>query len=207
MNSSVLKAKKLTESSLAAAISAILVLLKLIAPFFVFITMLISPVPIAIICAFSGMKWGIATSVIVVLLVNLIGGPEIGLTTAFYAAALGLAMGYAFHKKWSYVKTLHITALAYIIEMSYKIIFSIYILGIKDILTTSIERLVKIIKFIWIPLAQMTGFNPDPAKSVNTTSGIIAVTVIFIINAYCYAYFNQEIGREIYKKLKEALRR
>lgn len=206
MNESVFKVKRLTESSLAAAIATILVLLKLIAPFLVFITMLISPIPIAIICAFNGMKWGLASSVITIFLVNIIGGLEIGLTTAFYAAALGLAMGYAFLKKYSYVKTLHITALAYIVEMSYKIIFSIYILGISDVLSSSIERLTKIIKFIWIPLGNILGYDPDPSKSVNTTGGIIAVAVIFIINAYCYAYFNQEIGREIYKKLKDALR-
>lgn len=206
MNKSVFRAKKLTEASLAAAISAMLVLLKLIAPFFVFITMLVSPVPIAIVGAFSGMKWASACALIVILLVNLIGGLEIGLTTAFYAAALGLAMGYAFHKNLSYAKTLHLTAAAYIVEMSYKILFSIYILGLSDVLTTSIERLTKIIKFVWIPLGNILGFDPDPSKSVNTASGAVAVAVIFVINAYSYAYFNQEIGREIYRKLKDALR-
>ena len=49
MNSSVQKTKYLTEAAAAAAIAALLVLLKLVAPFFVFITMLTSAVPIAVI--------------------------------------------------------------------------------------------------------------------------------------------------------------
>lgn len=43
------------------------------------------PIPIAVICDFHGMKWGFGTSAGVVILVTMIGGPEIGLTTAFYA--------------------------------------------------------------------------------------------------------------------------
>ena len=62
MNSSVQKTKYLTEAAAAAAIAALLVLLKLVAPFFVFITMLTSAVPIAVICSFHGMKWGLGTS-------------------------------------------------------------------------------------------------------------------------------------------------
>mgnify|MGYP007084336700 FL=1 len=62
-NPSVQKTKYLTEAAAAAAIAAMLVLLKLLAPFLVFITMLTAAIPIAVICDFHGMKWGIGTSV------------------------------------------------------------------------------------------------------------------------------------------------
>ena len=90
------KTKYLTEAAAAAAVASLLVLLKLLAPFLVFVTMTASPIPIAVICDFHGMKWGFGTSAGVVILVTMIGGPEIGLTTAFYAGALGMAMGYGF---------------------------------------------------------------------------------------------------------------
>ena len=106
------KTKYLTEAAAAAAIASLLVLLKLLAPFFVFVTMTASPIPIAVICDFHGMKWGFGTSAGVVILVTMIGGPEIGLTTAFYAGALGMAMGYGFLHKLSYGKTLCLTILA-----------------------------------------------------------------------------------------------
>ena len=112
MNPAVRRTKYLTEAAAAAAIAALLVLLKLLAPFLVFVTMIAAAVPIAIICDFHGMKWGLGTCVAEVLIVNMFGGPEIGLTTAFYAAALGLAMGYGFRHKLSYAKTLNLTALA-----------------------------------------------------------------------------------------------
>ena len=88
MNESVRKTKYLTEAAAAAAIASLLVLLKLLAPFLVFVTMTASPIPIAVICDFHGMKWGFGTSAGVVILVTMIGGPEIGLTTAFYACLL-----------------------------------------------------------------------------------------------------------------------
>lgn len=205
-NPSVRKTKYLTEAAAAAAIAAMLVLLKLLAPFLVFITMLTAAIPIAIICDLHGMKWGIGTSVAEVLLVNMIGGPEIGLTTAFYAAALGLAMGYGFGHNWSFNKTMHLTALAYVVEMSYKIIFSIYILGIADALSSAIDRLVTFLRWIWHPLSTVFGFDPDPGKAVFSTSGMVMVGLLFLVNAYCYAYLNQELGRDILKRLKAGLR-
>ena len=48
-----------TEPAAAVAIASILVLLKLRLPFLVFITMIASPAPLAIITAQHGMKWGL----------------------------------------------------------------------------------------------------------------------------------------------------
>ncbi len=207
MNESVKKTKYLTEAAAATAIASILVLLKLLAPFLVFITMIAAAIPIAVICDFHGMKWGFGTSVGVVALVTMIGGPEIGLTTAFYAGALGMAMGYGFLHKLSYRKTLCLTALAYIIEMSYKIIFSIYVLGIADALTSAIDRFTTFLKWIWTPLAPIMGFDPDPGKAMFTTSGMVMVGLVFLLNAFCYAYLNIELGTDILKRLKGGMRR
>lgn len=205
-NPSVRKTKYLTEAAAAAAIAAMLVLLKLLAPFLVFITMLTSAIPIAVICDFHGMKWGFGTCIAEILLVNMIGGPEIGMTTAFYAAALGMAMGYGFRHNWSYQKTMHLTALAYVVEMSYKIIFSIYILGIADALSSAIDRLTAFIQWIWQPLSHVLGYDPDPGKAIFSTSGMVMMGLIFIMNAYCYAYLNQELGRDVLKRLKAGRR-
>lgn len=206
MNESVRKTKYLTEAAAAAAIASLLVLLKLLAPFLVFVTMIASPIPIAVVCDFHGMKWGFGASVAVVILVTMIGGPEIGLTTAFYAGALGMAMGYGFRHKLSHRKTMFLTALAYIIEMSYKIIFSIYILGIADALTASIERLTAFLRWIWTPLSFVFGFDPDPGKAMFTTSGMVMLGLVFILNAFCYAYLNMEIGKDVLKRLKGGMR-
>ena len=56
MNDSVRRTKYLTEAAAAAAIASILVLLKLLAPFLVFVTMIAAAIPIAVICDFHGMK-------------------------------------------------------------------------------------------------------------------------------------------------------
>ncbi len=207
MNDSVRRTKYLTEAAAAAAIASILVLLKLLAPFLVFVTMIAAAIPIAVICDFHGMKWGFGTSVATVVLVTMIGGPEIGLTTAFYAGALGMAMGYGFRNHLSYGKTLCLTALAYIVEMSYKIVFSIYVLGIADALSGAIERFTTFINWIWKPLAEVLGYDPDPGKATLTTSGTIMVGLVFILNAFSYAYLNIELGSDILKRLKNGMRR
>ena len=51
----------MTEAAAAAAIAAILVLLKLVMPFLVAVTMMASAVPIAVIAGLHGMRWGIGT--------------------------------------------------------------------------------------------------------------------------------------------------
>lgn len=202
MTDSVQKTKRLTEAAAAAAIAAMFVLLKLLAPFLVFITMIVAAAPIAVISTFHGVKWGVGTSIAVIALVTMIGGPEIGLTTAVYAGALGLAMGYSFLHKLSYKKTIALTALAYVVEMSYKIAFSIYVLGIADALSSILERFITFISWIWHPLASLLSFDPDPGRAVFSTSGAVIVGLLFLFNGWCYAYLNVELTTELLKRLK-----
>lgn len=202
MTDSVKKTKMLTEAAAAAAIAAMLVLLKLIAPFLVFITMLTAASPIAIIGYFHGMKWGLGTSAAVIAIVTMIGGPEIGLTTAVYAGALGMAMAYGFSRKLSYGKTVALTALAYVVEMSYKIIFSIYVLGIADALSSVLERFITLISWVWHPLAGLMGFDPDPGRAVFSATGAAMVGLVFLFNGWCYGYLNVELCTELIKRLK-----
>ena len=89
----------------------------------VFITMIAAASPIAVIGCFHGLRWSLAASAATMLVVTMTGGPEIGLTTAVYAAALGTTLGEGYRRKWTYSKKIWTTALAYVAEMSYKIIF------------------------------------------------------------------------------------
>ena len=206
MNQSVRKTKRLTEAAAAAAIAAMFVLLKLIAPFLVFVTMIAAASPIAAAAYFHGMRWGLGTSAAVILLVTMIGGPEIGLTTAVYAGALGMAMGYSFSRKLSYGKTVALTAMAYIIEMSYKVVFSIYVLGIADALSAMLDRFVTFLQWIWQPLSGILGFDPDPGKAVFSLSGAVMAALVFALNGWCYAYLNVELFSELLKRLRAARR-
>lgn len=207
MTESIRKTKRLTEAAAAAAIAAMFVLLKLLAPFLVFITMIVAAAPIAVIGYFHGMRWGLGTSMAVIMLVTMIGGPEIGLTTAVYAGALGMAMGYSFRRGLSYRKTIGLTALAYVVEMSYKIAFSIYVLGIADALSSILARLVSLIQWVWQPLSSWLAFDPDPGKAVFSLSGAVMVGLLFCFNGWCYAYLNVELTSELLKRLKMGLRR
>lgn len=206
MNETVRRTRNLTEAAAAVAIASLFVMLKLIAPFLVFVTMIASPVPIALITVFHGMKWGIGSSIAVILLVTIMGGPAIGLTTAIYAAALGLALGYGTRKKWTYGKILGLTAAAYLVEMTYKIIFSIYVLGLTDTLSSVVEKFITFIRWIWVPLAGVLHFDPDPGKAMLSTTGMIMVGIVFIINAFCYAYLSEELFMEMYRRIKGAFR-
>ncbi len=202
MNRTVERTRRLTEAAAAAAIAAMFVLLKLIAPFLVFITMIVSASPIGAVAYFHGMKWGLGTSIAVILLVTMIGGPEIGLTTAVYAGALGLALGYSFSHKFSYRKAIFLTAMAYLVEMSYKVVFSIYVLGIADALSSMLERFVTFLHWIWQPLSSLLGFDPDPGRAIFSTSGAVMVALVFVLNGWCYAYLNVELFSELLKRLR-----
>ena len=206
MMESIRKTKRLTEAAAAAAIAAMFVLLKLIAPFLVFVTMIVAASPLAAVAYFHGMRWGLGASAAVVLLVTMIGGPEIGLTTAVYAGALGMAMGYGFRRGWGAGRTIALTAAAYVVEMSYKVIFSIYVLGIADALTSILSRMISFLQWVWQPLAGLLGYDPDPGRAVFTTSGAAMAAVIFLFNSWCYAYLNVELFGELLKRLR-AVRR
>ncbi len=202
MNRTVERTRRLTEAAAAAAIAAMFVLLKLIAPFLVFITMIVSASPIGAVTYFHGMKWGLGTSIAVILLVTMIGGPEIGLTTAVYAGALGLALGYSFSHKLSHGRAIFLTTIAYLVEMSYKVVFSIYVLGIADALSSMLERFVTFLHWLWQPLSSLLGFDPDPGKAVFSVSGAVMVALVFLLNGWCYAYLNVELFGELLKRLR-----
>mgnify|MGYP000591597434 FL=1 len=104
------------------------------------------------------------------------------------------------------MKSVHVVALAFLVEMTYKVTFSIYILGIADALAASIERLASVIRWIWQPLARLFSMDPSPEKAAYTTGGMIFFAILFIIEAYIYAYWNVEIGRNILKRLKAGMR-
>ena len=202
MNETVRRTKYMTQAAVATAITAILVLLKLLIPFLVFVTMIAGPAPIALITSRQGIRWGIGTYIASIILVTMLGGPEIGITTAVYAGVLGMALGYGVRKKWSRGQILCITALAYIVEMTYKIVVSIYVLGIADALSSIIERLVVFLQWIWKPMSFLLGYDPDPNKAVFSIAGICMLGVVFIINAFSYSYLAQELFMEIYKRFK-----
>ncbi len=48
--------------------------------------------------------------------------------------------------------------------------------------------------------------DPSPEKAAYTTGGMIFFAILFIIEAYIYAYWNVEIGRNILKRLKAGMR-
>lgn len=204
MNKTVKRTQYLTEAAAAVAIASILVLLKLILPFLVFITMIAAPAPLAIITAQHGMKWGLGSSLAVILVVTILGGPEIGLTTAVYAGALGLALGYGTRRQWTAGKIIVLTALAYVVEMTYKIVFSIYVLGISDALSSVLTRLITFMQWIWRPLSSVLGYDPNPERAMFSTAGAAMLAVIFIIDSFCYAYLAEELFSELYRRIRKA---
>lgn len=207
MNETVRKTKYLTEAAAATAIATMLVLLKLLAPFLVFVTMIAGPLPIIVITAWHGMRWGMGTALAVILLVSMIGGVPLGITTAVYAGALGLSIGYGYLHGWAYGKTWFLATVAYLLEMSYKITVSIYVLGIADALTATIERFTSFIQWIWQPLSRLFAFDPDPGRATFTLSGMVMVGILFVVNGICYAYLNMELSQDILKRLSRGLRR
>lgn len=207
MNETVRKTKYLTEAAAATAIATMLVLLKLLAPFLVFVTMIAGPLPIIVITAWHGMRWGMGTALAVILLVSMIGGVPLGITTAVYAGALGLSIGYGYLHGWSYGKTWFFATVAYLVEMSYKITVSIYVLGIADALTATIDRFTSFIQWIWQPLSRIFAFDPDPGRATFTLSGMVMVGLLFVVNGICYAYLNMELSQDILKRLNRGLRR
>lgn len=202
MNRSAEKTRILTETAAAVALASVLVMLKLIFPFLVFVTMIAAASPIAVIGYFHGLRWSLAASAAAILVVTVIGGPEIGLTTAVYAAALGTTLGEGYRRQWSYSKKIWTVTLAYVVEMSYKIIFSIYILGIADALSAGMDRMIRLAEWIWQPLANAAGVDPDPGKAVFSWVGAVLVGILFLMNAAAYAYLNTELCGALLQRLK-----
>jgi uncharacterized protein YybS (DUF2232 family) len=203
MSESMNQTRNLTAAAAAAAISVLFVLLKLIAPFLVFFTMLAGAVPIALLCRFHGMKWGVLASVAEIFLVTIIGGAELGITTAFYPPALGLAIGWGRRHQWSQMKTMTLTVIAYLVEMSYKVAVSYYVLDLANAFEESMEQFIKMAHYVWKPVAYVFGYSMDPDQAVYTTAGLILVALVFILNAWCYAYLNTDLEAEMAKRLEK----
>ncbi len=202
MNQSVQKTKMLTEAAAAAGIAAILVLLKLLAPVLVSVTMMVSPVPIAIICRYHGLRWALGTSFATACLVAMIGGPEIGLTTALYAGALGCVMGSAMNRGASKARTIFETSVMFLIYMTYKITFSIYIMGADQILNEVIERFTHFISFLWRTIAGLFVENPVPNENAVAIGALTLVVLLYLFEAWGNSFIAQDLTTRLLARLK-----
>lgn len=206
MHESVVKTKRLTEAAAAAAIAAMFVLLKLAAPFLVVVTMIVSPAPIAAVACFSGMRWALGTSAAVILLVMMTGGPEIGLTTAAYAGALGLAMGYGFRRGFSYRKTMGLTLAAYLVEMTYKIIFSVQVLGLPVLTGGAQERYTEFLHWVTEAIVAHFGVTMAEGELIFTACAGLSLALLLLLDGVCYTYLSMELFSVLLKRLRAARR-
>ena len=199
MHESVVKTKRLTEAAAAAAIAAMFVLLKA-APFLVVVTMIVSPAPIAAVACFSGMRWALGTSAAVILLVMMTGGPEIGLTTAVYAGALGLAMGYGFRRGFSYRKTMGLTLAAY------KIIFSVQVLGLPVLTGGAQERYTEFLHWVTEAIVAHFGVTMAEGELIFTACAGLSLALLLLLDGVCYTYLSMELFSVLLKRLRAARR-
>ena len=202
MNDSVRKTKMLTEAAAACGIASILVLLKLLAPVLVSVTMMTSAVPVAIICRYHGLSWGLGTSFGVVCLVAMIGGPEIGLTTALYAGSLGCVMGSSMARGDAKARTILWTAITFLIYMAYKITFSIYVMGVADILTEVLDRFVRFLSFLWLSVAGLFTETPTANDTAVQIGAALLVLLLYIFEAWGNAFISLDLTNRLLDRLK-----
>ena len=202
MNQSVRQTKMLTEAAAAAGIAAILVLLKLLAPVLVSVTMMTAAVPVAIICRYHGLRWALGTSFAVVCLVAMIGGPEIGLTTALYAGSLGCVMGNAMNRGCGKARIITETSVMFLIYMTYKISFSIYIMGADQILNEVIERFTHFVSFLWTSIAGLFVENPAPDAGLVTAAALALVALLYLFEAWGNSYISLDLATRLLARLK-----
>lgn len=206
MIDTVKRTRFLTEAAAAAAISTMLVLLKLVAPFLVIITMLAAPIPIIIITKEQGFKYGFVTAVVVVLLTTLTGGAPTGLTTSVYAGVLGTIIGYGFRVKWSYKKIWAIATMGYLVEMAYKFVIFIYVLGIADAFSVILDRFIHGAQWIGNAVVHWLSIPVELTPESMLPFALFGVLMMFIVNGACYVYLNMELSQELMKRMRGGLR-
>ena len=202
MNDSVRKTKMLTEAAAACGITSILVLLKLLAPVLVSVTMMTSAVPVAIICRYHGLRWALGTSFAIVCLVAMIGGPEIGLTTALYAGSLGCVMGSAMNRGAGKARIILETSVMFLIYMTYKITFSIYVMGADQILNEVIDRFTHFISFLWTSIAGLFVENPVPNENAVTAGALLLVLLLYLFEAWGNSFISLDLTNRLLDRLK-----
>ena len=180
MHESVVKTKRLTEAAAAAAIAAMFVLLKLAAPFLVVVTMIVSPAPIAAVACFSGMR--------------------------VYAGALGLAMGYGFRRGFSYRKTMGLTLAAYLVEMTYKIIFSVQVLGLPVLTGGAQERYTEFLHWVTEAIVAHFGVTMAEGELIFTACAGLSLALLLLLDGVCYTYLSMELFSVLLKRLRAARR-
>ena len=99
-------------------------------------------------------------------------------------ALWGWPLAMAMRKQWASHKVIALTALAYVVEMTYKIVFSIYVLGISDALSSVLTRLITFMQWIWRPLSSVLGYDPNPERAMFSTAGAAMLAVMIYYRCF-----------------------
>ncbi|MCR5758370.1 MAG: YybS family protein [Selenomonas sp.] len=130
----------LTESGLLTALSVVLALMAVYLPFIGFLLVLFWPLPLIVLVARHGLRWGIMATIATGVLLGLFVEPMLALRLVLAFAPAGVFLGWAFARGMSGVKSFLLTVLVAILGQAATIGLLLLVMDVNP-LTMQVEML------------------------------------------------------------------
>lgn len=204
------KTKELVETSLLAAICAVMILLYVYVPVFSMLGLYIIPIPITICYVRNGFKSTISAIVVSMILSFLFVNPIQGLTLAVIYGLAGLTLGYCTRKAKDGLFTVFMLTGAFTIGIvvfilvNYVLFSSAGLSTISNQLNSSINSAINSTRDLYIKM----GMSRQQIDSVIKATPLSNINYIYsllpgllVISSFIMSFINFKITKYVFKKL------
>lgn len=191
-------ARPLVESALLAALGAVFIFISFYVPFAGILATVVSPLPAAFVVIRHGIRWGLLSSVVTLLVLLPLVSPltAIGLWAVY--GAMGVALGHSVRKHLSPERTIALMAGASMIGTVANFVGAFFATGLT--LTKLADQTVQAFEFALKTNQKLLGPNPmldQMAKSFTREFFLRALPSSFVLASLLTAWINFEIIRRI----------
>jgi len=195
--------RPLVESALLAALGAVMILIAWYVPVIGVVVGLVSPLPAAVAVIRHGIRWGLMSSIVTMLVLV----PMVGLTVAIALwvvnGAMGISFGYAVRRNLSASMVLLTAAGGSLVATIAEFASAYFLMGL------TLDKQLDEVITAWNQALEMNrkllGPNPvlDQFASLMPTKELMlrAMPAILILTAFVLAYINFELFRRILPRL------
>lgn len=195
----------LTESGLLTALSVVLALMAVYLPFIGFFLVLFWPLPLIVLVARHGLRWGIMAALAAGVLMGLLVEPMLSLRLVIAFAPAGLLLGWAFAKGMSGVKSFLLTIAAAIVGQAAAVGLLLFVTGVNpltmqvDLLQSSFDTSLQLYEGMGMSEETLAKTREDIAQGMQMLNYLFPL--VFILMGLLYGAVAYIAGGKILKRL------
>lgn len=191
-------ARPLVESALLAALGALLILIVFYVPLLGVFATLVSPLPTAFAAIRHGVRWGVLSSIVTLIVLLPLLNPIYAVTLWVLFGTMGIALGYSVRRSLSAERTIGLMAGASLVGTAVDVLGAYLVTGVT--LRQLFEQTIGIFNEAYELNKRLIGDNPALEEMVKALTPEALLKVLpagFILSGLFVAWVNYELAGRI----------